>query len=192
MDTAKKKQKLYAYVDESGQDTHGKFFIVGVVVTEENRDAVLKELEAIEEESGKHTIKWHRARPQHREKYMTLVARSSLLKNQAFFDTFTLTKQYIALSSYATARAILRKAEENYSASIFVDGFNKRELEKFEHGLKELRIKKRKLRGVRRDENNALIRFADAVCGLVRDAGESERAAELLKQLMRSGTITAL
>jgi hypothetical protein len=55
-----------------------------------------------------------------------------------------------------------------------------------------LRIKKRKLRGVRRDENNALIRFADAVCGLVRDAGEGERAAELLKQLMRNGTITAL
>ena len=179
-------------MDESGQDTDGKFFIVGVVVTEENRDAVLKELEAIEEESGKHNIKWHRARPQHREKYMTLVARSSLLKNQAFFDTFTLTKQYIEMSSYATARAILRKAEENYSASIFVDGFNKRELEKFEHGLKELRIKKKKLRGVRRDENNALIRFADAVCGLVRDAGEGASAAELLKLLMRNGTITAL
>ena len=192
MDTATKKQKLYAYVDESGQDTDGKFFIVGVVVTEENRDAVLKELEAIEEESGKHNVKWHSARPQHREKYMTLVARSPLLKNQAFFDTFAHTKQYIELSSFATARAILRKAEENYSASIFVDGFNKRELEKFEHGLKELRIKKRKLRGVRRDENNALIRFADAVCGLVRDAGEGETAAELLKQLLRNGTLTAL
>ena len=179
-------------MDESGQDTDGKFFIVGVVVTEENRDAVLKELEAIEEESGKHNIKWHRARPQHREKYMTLVARSPLLKNQAFFDTFAHTKQYIEMSSYATARAILRKAEENYSASIFVDGFNKRELEKFEHGLKELRIKKKKLRGVRRDENNALIRFADAVCGLVRDAGEGASAAELLKLLMRNGTITAL
>jgi hypothetical protein len=192
MDTEKKRQKTYAYVDESGQDTDGKFFIVGVVVTEENRDAVLKELEAIEEESGKRNIKWHSARPQHREKYMTLVGRSPLLKSQAFFDTFANTKQYIELSSFATALAILRKAEENYSASIFVDGFNKRELEKFEQGLKELRIKKRKLRGVRRDENNALIRFADAVCGLVRDASEGGRAAELLKQLMHNGTIAAL
>jgi hypothetical protein len=123
-----KRQKLYAYVDESGQDTDGQFFIVGVVVTEENRDAVLKELEVIEEESGKHNIKWHTARPQHREKYLTLISRSPLLKNQAFFDTFTKTKQYIELSSFATARAILRKAGEYYSASIFVDGFNNRKI----------------------------------------------------------------
>lgn len=186
------KQKLYAYVDESGQDSDGKIFVVGVVVTEDNRDAVVKELEPIEEASGKRNIKWHRARPQYRERYMTTIVRSPLLKNQAFFATFANTKQYIELSSFATARAILRKAKENYSASIFVDGFNKRELAKFEQGLKELRIKKRKLRGVRRDENNALIRFADAVCGLVRDVDENETAALLLKQSMQRGVIIAL
>ena len=186
-------QKLYAYVDESGQDTEGKFFVVGIVVTEENRDRIMKELEAIEEASGKNTIKWHSARPQYREKYLSLVARSPLLINQAFFDTFTNGKQYIEMSSYATARAILRKAEKDYSASIFVDGFNKRELSRFEQGLKELRIKKRKFRGVRRDENNALIRFADAVCGLVRDVEDSnETAMALLKQLMKKGVLIAL
>lgn len=29
----KSKQKLYCYVDESGQDTKGKLFVVGIVVT---------------------------------------------------------------------------------------------------------------------------------------------------------------
>ena len=31
-------QKLYAYVDESGQDTLGELFLVSVVVTGEARD----------------------------------------------------------------------------------------------------------------------------------------------------------
>ena len=188
-----KKQKLYAYVDESGQDTKGRFFVVGIIVTEENRDRIIKELEAIEQDSGKNNVKWHSARPHYREKYLTLIAQSSLLKNQAFFDTFTNSKQYIEMSSFVTARAILRKAKEDYSASIFVDGFNKRELEKFERGLKELRIKKRKLRGVRRDENNALIRFADAICGLIRDVEDgNETAIALLKQLVRKSIVIAL
>lgn len=88
-----KKQKLYAYVDESGQDTEGRFFVVGIIVTEENRDRVTKELETIEQDSGKNNIKWHSARPHYREKYLALIARSPMLKNQAFFDTFTNSKQ---------------------------------------------------------------------------------------------------
>lgn len=188
-----KKQKLYAYVDESGQDTKGRFFVVGVIVTEENRDSIVTELETIEQDSGKNNMKWHSAGPQCREKYLAAIAHTPILKNQAFFETFTNSKQYIEMSSFATARAILRKAKEDYSASIFVDGFNKRELEKFERGLKELRIKKRKLRGVRKDENNALIRFADAVCGLIRDVEDgNETAITLLKQLMKNGVVIAL
>lgn len=180
-------------MDESGQDTEGRFFVVGIIVTEENRDSIIKELEVIEQDSGKNNMKWHSARPQFREKYLALIAQSSLLKNQAFFDTFTNSKQYIEMSSFATARAILRKAKEDYSASIFVDGFNKRELEKFERGLKALRIKKKKLRGVRRDENNALIRFADAICGLIRDVEDDNKTAiSLLRQLRKHGVVIAI
>jgi hypothetical protein len=34
----KVKQKLYCYVDETGQDTLGQFFIVSVVITEDIRE----------------------------------------------------------------------------------------------------------------------------------------------------------
>ena len=188
-----RKQKLYAYVDESGQDSEGVFFVVGIVGTDKNRDRLVGELEAIERESGKNEKKWHRTRPQHREQYTAALATSALLDKSIFIESFTNTKQYIEMSSFATARAILRKAKGDYSASIFVDGFKKKELKKFEQGLKELRIKKRKLRGVRREENNALIRLADAVCGLVRDAENgNEKAGKTLKRLLRKGVITAL
>ncbi len=35
-------KKLYCYVDESGQDTKGDIFVVSVVVTDDNRDEIVK------------------------------------------------------------------------------------------------------------------------------------------------------
>jgi hypothetical protein len=187
------KQKLYVYVDESGQDTEGKFFVVGIIVTDENRDRIVDELKRIEKDSGKGNVKWHSSRSQKRGQYITLVAQSSALKKQAFFNTFTNSKQYVEMTSYSTALAILKKAKETYLASIWVDGLTKYERTKFEQGLKKLRIKKRKVRGVRKDENNALVRFADAICGLIRDAEDGDEISKtLLKRLIARGILTAL
>jgi len=38
-------KKLYCYIDETGQDTLGKIFIVSVIITESERDALRKKLE---------------------------------------------------------------------------------------------------------------------------------------------------
>lgn len=46
-------QKLYAYVDESGQDTQGELFVVAVVVTGSERDALRQALRNIERDSCK-------------------------------------------------------------------------------------------------------------------------------------------
>lgn len=50
------KQKLYCYVDETGQDTEGQLFLVSVVVTEQEQESFAHELERIEAESGKRHI----------------------------------------------------------------------------------------------------------------------------------------
>ena len=52
-----RKHKLWAYIDESGQDTAGAFFVVGVVVLDAEREHIAQELERIETYSkkiGKH------------------------------------------------------------------------------------------------------------------------------------------
>ena len=51
-------QKLYCYIDETGQDSIGKFFIVSVVLTGEVREKLAKRLEQIEQSSGKGETKW--------------------------------------------------------------------------------------------------------------------------------------
>jgi len=64
------RQKLYAYVDESGQDTAGGFFVVGVLVLGEERVLVRQRLEQIEQHTGKGKVKWHKSRPARREAYV--------------------------------------------------------------------------------------------------------------------------
>ena len=49
--------KLYCYVDETGQDTEGRFFLVSVVVTGVERDEMRTWLETVEKESGKGILK---------------------------------------------------------------------------------------------------------------------------------------
>jgi hypothetical protein len=55
-------QNFYCYVDETGQDTLGQFFIVSVVVTESERDSLTAELDMIERLSGKGKVKWTQTR----------------------------------------------------------------------------------------------------------------------------------
>ncbi len=52
-------QKLYVYVDESGQDTGGVFFVVVAVVIADHRESINKKLIDIEKISTKRITKWH-------------------------------------------------------------------------------------------------------------------------------------
>ncbi len=46
------------------------------------------------------------------------------MKGRIFFDIFSDTKKYIEPTSYATAKAILKKSGNNeYKVTVFVDGF---------------------------------------------------------------------
>lgn len=54
-------------------------------------------------------------------------------------------------------------------------------------------IRFKKVRGVRKDENDALVRLADAVCGLVRAAMEGQDPMkELFERALKRGFLTKL
>ena len=184
-------QKLYAYVDESGQDTEGRMFVVSIVVLEQEREQIEKELQRIEETSGKRIKKWHKAPHDYRKAYFVGIIQSTVFRGSLFFETFTNSKKYIEMTSYATAKAILKKAtSDNYSATIFIDGFRKRELEIFIQGLRDLRIKRRKVRGVTKEESSSFILLADALCGLVRDASDNDEwASSMLNKMKKEASL---
>lgn len=164
-------QKIYCYVDESGQDTKGTLFIVSVLVLTKEKENIISKLEIIENQSKKKNIKWHKAKYSYRKNYIEELIKLKELQNSIFFEIFNNGKNYIEFTSYATAKAILKKSKgKDYKTTIFVDGLKKAEIKKFTKGLRDLRIKIRKIRGVRKEENNIFIRLVDSICGLVRDS----------------------
>ncbi len=183
--------KLYAYVDESGQETEGRLFVVGVVVTGTERDTLLGQLEALETQSSKRKAKWQRSRPLYRQAYITGLTQIALLKGSLFHTRFTQGGAYTDLTAEATARAIQAKAQGTYRVTISVDGLNRVEGRIFAKRLRSLGIGPRKIRGVRNEKSDAGIRLADALCGLVRDAEEGQDwAREALGRLQRIGYMT--
>ncbi|PIT98156.1 MAG: hypothetical protein COT71_02220 [Candidatus Andersenbacteria bacterium CG10_big_fil_rev_8_21_14_0_10_54_11] len=191
---ADERQKLYAYVDESGQDTYGRLFVVSVLIVEAEREALEKRLEDIEADSGKGIMKWQKSWPEVRHTYIEALAEMSWQHATIFYDTFSDTKKYIELTAYATAKAILKRARDPYRATVFVDGFRHRtELQEFVRGLRDLHIRTRKVRGVRREESSAFIRLVDALCGLIRDADEGEPwSVAVVKKLKEKGILVEL
>src|SRR5438270_1900483 len=106
MPTPSKKRKLYCYVDETGQDTVGHFFIVSVVITEDVRERLVRRLEQIERASRKAKSKWTAARPSERLAYIQAVLSEPLFKNTLHFAYYEHTTKYMVLTVLATARAI--------------------------------------------------------------------------------------
>ena len=73
-------KKLYCYVDENGQDTEGRIFIVSVVVMGDKRDELLRFCEKLEQESGKGKFKWGKAKHKLRLEYVRRVFTNSRFK----------------------------------------------------------------------------------------------------------------
>lgn len=186
------KTKFTVFVDESGQDTEGLFFVVGTVLVEGDVGMISDILETIERDSGKRNMKWHKARSESRRTYVEKIAEEGAFTGLVFVETFRGAGSYIELTALATAKAILKRvAMSDYKVTIFVDGLKRKEVENFTRVLRDLHIRTRKVRGVKKDGNNALIRFADAMCGLVRDAEDgNEWSVKVLRRLVRKGIVS--
>ncbi|OIO45809.1 hypothetical protein COX24_00570 [bacterium (Candidatus Gribaldobacteria) CG23_combo_of_CG06-09_8_20_14_all_37_87_8] len=177
------KQKLYCYVDESGQDTKGKLFLVSIIIPDRERDAMRNELKTIEQKSGKNNKKWTRAKRQQRESYIKQIIASRTFISHIYYSYYHDTKAYLDLTILSTAKAVCDKAKQPYEAIVFIDGLRRKESFRFGTGLRRLNINVKKVRGMR-DESDEFIRLADAISGLVRDGMENDKPMQdLYKQI---------
>lgn len=185
--------KLYCYVDETGQDTRGKLFIVSVVVTEQEREQLRQLCEAIERDSRKGQRKWIKTAYNRRLAYIQRVMEAPIFQGRLNFAVYQDAQDYTALTVRTIARALDAAGVEDYKATVFIDGLP-RSLEQAV-GL-QLRLSgahAKKVKGIKKDENDALIRLADAVCGLVRSAMEDQPEMKVLfEQGIRAGVLQDL
>jgi hypothetical protein len=168
-------QRLYCYVDESGQDTRGRLFLVSVVITERSlREELERRLLEIEQQSGKKATKWQKTSFDRRMAYLNGVLQLSRLSGSLFYAVYSESREYVSLSAWTVAQAIGIKAIGDYQATILIDGLNDRERQQVRRELQRLRVRYRDVRGVR-DEASPFIRLADALAGFLRDHEEGKQ-----------------
>ena len=168
-------KKLYCYVDETGQDTEGKLFIVSVVVTSDERDALLKLCEDIEKESGKGKFKWGKSEKKRRLKYLKRIFETKIFKDKLRYSVFRDSKDYDLATIMSVAKALHFKEPKGYTTLVYVDGLSRSKRHEYGSQLRKLGVPTKKVQGVTKDENNALTRLADAIAGFVRDALEKDQ-----------------
>lgn len=174
--------KLYCFVDETGQDTEGRLFIVSIVIAQKDREETEKLLEKIEKETGKGKTKWIRSKREFKISFLERVLSSKVFTNKIFYSLSKDTKAYREITLITIASAIATFREKNYKALIFIDGLQRSEIFRVGSGLRKIGVHTHKVRGIK-DESNAIIRLADAIAGLVREQTEGIRYAKKLYRL---------
>ncbi len=186
-------KKIYCYVDESGQDTEGRFFLVSIIITGEEREQLIQELERIEAETQKGIGKWKKTSPKRRAAYMQRILDSRSFADKISYAAFSSGRDYQEMTIIATSKAIISAAPlNNYEASVYVDGLTRTDRFVVGAGLRHRHVKVKRVRGIT-DESNALIRLADAIAGFVRNGLEGdENMKPLYEKVIAAGLIKKL
>lgn len=167
-------QKFYCFVDETGQDTEGKLFLVAVVLKENTQLDILEEkLLQAEARTGKRKLKWKKTRSTVKRAYLDELLQIKELQVALYYSIYEATKEYSKLTSLTIAKAILAKKQKDYTVTIIIDGLNDKERDVVREELKKLDIRYRKIRGMK-DEQSVFLRLADAMAGFLREAYEKE------------------
>ena len=184
-----KTHKLYCYIDETGQDTLGRLFVVAIVVTDERQRELEELLETIERSTGKKT-KWMKTSDIVRKAYASALV-GQKLPCMIFAKDFPGSKTgFDELEVLATAQALNVYREEHeitedgYKATVTVDGLSKTMAVRMGSEFRKLGVRTRKVVG-KRDESTAIIRLADAIAGLVREAHEDRPEYKKLQSKLK-------
>jgi hypothetical protein len=161
------KQKLYCYVDETGQDSASDVFILVAIVTDDDQDKLRQAIIEIEEEAGIVNRKWYSSRLERRTHYLNLVLRNKIADGNIFFGVFKKPLPFFLPLVAVLEKAIKIKAESNYTARILVDGIDHQKASELTLALRRQGISLRMARG-KQDESEPLIRLADMWAGCIR------------------------
>ncbi len=162
-------QKLFCYVDESGQDATSEVFIVVAVVSDEDQEDFRRQCLDIEEEAETGRRKWHKSRPERRCRYLELALEQEIGGGEVFYGHFKKPLPYFLPLLETIERAIKETTREDYRATVYIDGIDKQKAAEMTNALRVRGIKLRFVRS-RKDEAEPLIRLADMWAGCIRAA----------------------
>lgn len=185
-------KKIYCYVDESGQDTEGRLFVVVAVVVGEGRDVIEAAVTALEERSRRTARKWHRSQRQRRVEYAAGLPSVEEVCGHVFARVYGEGANYLDRTAYVIGDAIAAYAERNgtqeFTGVAVVDGLKDAEAKRMSKLIRSRGIRLAKLRGAK-DEVSPLVRLADSVAGILRDAADGDEVFRDNADRLRRGGI---
>lgn len=180
--------KYYCYIDESGQHTMGKIFVVSIIIPFD-REELEKILINIEKETGKNKVKWIKTKESRKMDYLNQIFKLTILKDCIYFSLFENSKEYKALTVLSVVKAVKDKKFTDKKGTILIDGLNKHEIMWFSKEIRRQGLKTDKVRGIK-DQNSAIIRLVDSICGFVFEAKSGNKnAMKLLSSEIKKRTI---
>jgi len=170
METANKKQLMYVYVDEAGQDDTSKIFtVVAVGVFGNERKALEHMVIELEDETRTGRRKWNHAAHSRRVAFLSAILNRKVGKGSVFFGVYQKPIHFFFAVVEIIEKTIIHMVAKDYLARVYVDGANKTVARALTNALRSRRISTRLVKG-KRDESEALIRLADMWAGCIRNA----------------------
>jgi hypothetical protein len=185
MDTVTKKQKIYVYVDESGQDDASKIFtVVAVGVFGNERNTLEHTVVELEDTTRTGRRKWNHAAHSRRVAFLSTILDRKVGKGNVFFGVYQKPIHYFFPVVEIIEKTIIHMVVKDYTARVYVDGANKTVARALTNALRSRGISTLLAKG-KREENEALIRLADMWAGCIRNAFLNKEDA---KQLFERAT----
>jgi hypothetical protein len=172
-------QKLYCYVDETGQDVASSVFIVVAVLSAQEQEPLRQALLEIEREAQTGHRKWHKLRPARRLRYLNMVLERNVGRGGVFYGKYPKPLPYFFPFLEVLEHAIKLRAERPYVARVFVDGIDRKKAVELTNALRLRGISLDLVRS-RRDESEPLIRLADMWAGCIRRASQGPSEEQVL------------
>lgn len=165
---AAKLKGIDLYIDESRQRVGGEWFIVAGVAVE-NSDKFRQLCEDLEKTSRKRHFKWGKADKNNRLVYLRTIVSDARFRDILLFSyVFQKPKDYVAATVRGIDLAVANLHASNLPVSVYIDGLVKNQYREYQVRLRKLGCDVEKVRGAK-DENEPLIRLADALAGATRD-----------------------
>lgn len=180
-------QKLYCYVDESGQDAGSSFFVVVAVINAYDQEHAKAQLLEIEEKAHTNKLKWHKTKQKRRMHYLNLALDLKIATSKVYAANYKKPIPYFFPMIDILSKAIKSFAQGQYRAHIYIDGIDRKKAKELTNALRASGISLRMIKGIR-DESEPCIRLADMWAGCIRGAllGEKD-AQELVRRAKENG-----
>lgn len=164
------KQKIYCYVDETGQDLRADFFIVVAVVNDEKQNPLRRRLEKLEDFVKIGKRKWKEAKRSRKylkrsQKYLKLALKEKIAI--VYFRHFSKPVRYYDAITEVIEKAVLRNVKRDYQTIIYIDGIDKKNALEIGNVLRKREIKAERPRRAT-DQGEPFIRLADRWAGCIR------------------------